>query len=304
VRRALIAIVAAVGVVVLVTATIVGVNLYNTTAAQAGHQSSRSPTTDPSQQRNTYLLAIASWPYPLPEGVGLPRSTPAAVLDQRSAAGFVSTFFRCAWQQNYVKRGDRQIALSYLTLWSRTPGTDTDRVWRNDVILPAIGGDAGALERLYKSHDCDAYRKTVVPASRGITVDRQQAAPLTSQQMTIACSGISSDVPCNPNFGPDAVIDSGPTSGARGSVQHNAAGVPTSYVVAQGDTFLQVSARFGRDIWSLNCARRANTKLYPGDELNLSIYGVATVGSEDGSTSPKDQATKDACLAQSAIPSS
>ncbi len=64
---------------------------------------------------------------------------------------------------------------------------------------------------------------------------------------------------------PHKPVDSGASSGASGTVEKDADGTPTGYVVAEGDTAAGIEHRFGVD----GLAERYNRYLQPGERLSL-----------------------------------
>ena len=100
--------------------------------------------------------------------------------------------------------------------------------------------------------------------------------------------------------------DSGPVPHAMGTVDRDEYGDPMAYHVVADDVYMVIAERLGdsSDSWlsALNCFRRKDRQVFVGDVLNLSPYTIETIGSENGSTTPRDQARGESCLAQPNVP--
>lgn len=105
------------------------------------------------------------------------------------------------------------------------------------------------------------------------------------------------------NFGMNFGWDGGPIDGARGTTTFDSDKHPVSYTVAPGDSLDKVDERFTLPaLYYLNCARRGSFDLWAGDILNLSPYTIATVGTENGSSTRVDKETRKGCLANPGVP--
>jgi hypothetical protein len=167
------------------------------------------------------------------------------------------------------------------------------------VIGAARAGDDTAISDIFEN-GCSEYRDTRVAPPGGVTIDKPLPAPAPAAGEL--CADLPADVPCDPGFGPDRVIDTGPTEFARGETGLDSRGVPIVYLVAPGDSWFAVADRFqlGARLWPLNCYRFAGPELYVGDIVNLSAYRVATVGVNNGSSDGGP--ARDDCLRQTGLP--
>lgn len=81
------------------------------------------------------------------------------------------------------------------------------------------------------------------------------------------------------------VHDRGWFETAAGETAVDAAGTPVAYLVAPGDVFSTIAARFCMSedtLQVLNHARRDNNGLYAGDTLNLDPHTIFSVGDQNG----------------------
>lgn len=310
-RRPLVIAIAALGVAIVIGAGVVGTRAY-LDAVKTATPSQQRPADVSTATKIAYRQTVSTWPFALPPGEAFPKSPPSyVVVGQDTVRPFVSFFFQCAWQHRYLHgtASQKSVALTNLAQWERLPASisnadNSDNVWTHDVLIPAIRGDDGAMKRLYQA-DCagQAYADVVTTPAHGLSIDKPQLQPESTASIIDPCTNYPTTAPCDPAFGPNRAIDLGTRDGARGTVTLDGAGVPRSYLVAQGDTFTEVTDRFGgANLWGLNCYRRSDTTLYAGDILNLDKYTVATVGTENGSVASPKSPTATSCLTQSSAP--
>lgn len=257
--------------------------------------------------RVEYDAILSDWPYPLPAEDALPTLPPPGWAG--SARTVVSEFFRCAWENAYVHGSgtSHDRALEMLGRWAALPPEvstfqNADGLWLLTVVEPALGGDAGPMTTDLRG--CATYLANRVAPPSGTSIDKS-LPPVGSGSAAAglppSCDDLPGSVPCLLPWGPDALVDHGPTTFAHGETILDVRGVPVAYLVAHGDAPLSVAERFGLDLgWllSLNCARRSSIALYDGDVLNLSMYTVTTVGSQNGGT----HGSRPDCLSQGALP--
>lgn len=307
-RRTLVVLLSSIGIVIILAAGVVALVSYQSASALL-------PTTSPSHPisaavQAAYRNEVKNWPLALPENVALPASYPTAGADPSEPRVFLSFFFECAWEDSYLQPSatdkQKELALTNLTLWVRLPSgvsDNNDNVYFDDVIKPALNGDPAALRRLFSSTNCVTYHATRTTPAHGIVINKPQVAILAADQIENPCSNASTLAPCDSAYGPNRIKDNGPREGASGTTTLDGAGFARAYLVARGDNASSVAERFDNvNLWALNCARRADLTLYAGDTLNLDKYTVATVGNENGSTTPFSARTKADCLVQTAIP--
>ncbi len=316
-ERTLVVLLSSIGIVVILAAGVVALVSYQSASTLPPSASTLPPSAPTSRPisaavQTAYQNEVKSWPLALPTGVALPASYPTTSADPAEPQVFVSTFFRCAWEDSYLQPSatdkQKELALTNLTLWVRLPPGVTsmdqsDNVYFDDAIKPALGGDAAALRRLSSSTDCVTFHATKTTPAHGIVIAKPQVAILAADQIVNPCADASTMAPCDPAYGPNRTKDNGPRDGAMGITILDGAGFVRAYLVARGDNSSAIAERFDNlDLWALNCARRVDLTLYAGDTLNLDKYTVATVGNQDGSTTPLSATSKADCLAQTAIP--
>jgi hypothetical protein len=307
-RRLVVLSSAVVAVALLVVAGILGSRSY---LEQRDELASPTPAPIPDEVTEQvladYLAAIETWPLPLPVEDALPEQPPPEFATGGGEVGvFVSMFYRCAWEGAYIDGppGSQIIALDMLAHWAELPSgvsfaDNSDGGYKADVIDRARAGDNTTITALFTS-SCQQYLDYRVDPPDGLTIDKPiPLPPVTTAEL---CVGLPTDVPCDPAFGPDRVVDTGPMEFARGDAVVDSRGVPIAYVVAPGDVWFKVDERFqlGGGLWSLNCYRFEWPVLYVGDVVNLSRYRVASVGVNNGSSDggpPRDQ-----CLQQTSLP--
>lgn len=306
-RRLLVLAAAVAAVALLVVAGILGSRAYLEQSAELASPSGAAVPPEVTEQLGEdYLAAIEAWPYPLPVEDALPERPPIAFAAGGQVAGFVSFFFRCAWESAYVggsgESHDR--ALDMLTLWAELPpgvsfADNADGGYRADVIDRARSGDDSTITNLFAS-SCGDYLDNRVDPPDGITIDVPLPEPLVVD--ADPCTGLPAEVPCDPAYGPDRVVDTGEIEYARGDAVLDSRGVPIAYEVAPGDIWDKVAERFqlGGRLWSLNCYRFEWPILYVGDVVNLSAYRIATVGVNNGST--EGGPAREQCLQQTFVP--
>lgn len=309
-ERTLVILLASIGVVVVLAATLVAFISYHSAASALPASTASQPVSRAVQA--AYRVEVQKWPLALPAGDALPARYPSTGADPSEPRVFVSFFFRCAWEDSYLRSSasdkQKQLALTNLTLWVRLPAGVTsvdsnDNGYFDDVIKPAMNGNPAALKRLNSSTDCTTFHATVTTPANGIVIAQPQVAILAANQIVDPCVGASTSAPCDPAYGPNRTTDTGTRAGTTGVAILDGAGFVRAYTVASGDNASSITERFDNlNLWSLNCARRADLTLYAGDTLNLDKYSVATVGDENGSTSPFSASVKKDCLAQTAVP--
>lgn len=304
-RRVVVLLAAVTALILLVVAGILGSRAYVELSAELASPSATPISAEVTEQlRDEYLAAIDLWPYPLPAEDALPERPPVEFATYGGEImGFVSVFYRCAWEAAHLTGSgeSHERALDMLGAWEQLPeGTsffsDMDGTYRTEVLGTARAGDDTVMAGIFEN-SCSDYHDNRVDPPAGITIDKPIPPPAAE-----GCTDLPPDVPCDPAVGPDRVVDTGATEFAMGETVLDSRGTPIAYIVAAGDSWTVVAERFlmGSKLWSLNCYYFEWSELYVGDVVNLSMYRVATVGVNNGRSEPATGAQS--CLQQTGLP--